>query len=218
MKKAVIMTGGRRDSAFCEFYIKKIQPDLQIAVDSGMRYYYEKKKNPDWIVGDFDSVEPEVLQYFEQQKDKSIQWIRLIPEKDDTDTEAAISLAIREGCKEIHILGATGSRLDHVLGNIQLLGIGLSENIDIYMVDAHNRIRLIDRGITIKREEQFGDYVSLIPFTQQVTGLTLEGMKYSLENHTMVCYNSLGVSNEIVDEKAKIRFSEGVLMVLETRD
>ena len=197
---------------------------MQIAVDSGMRYFYELQKTreagmevlPDWIVGDFDSVDTEILDFFEQQE--GIQWKRLIPEKDDTDTESAIRLALKEGCKQIHILGATGSRIDHMLGNIQLLGIGLENEAEICIVDENNRIRMVDKGIKIKKEEQFGEYVSLLPFTPQVKGLTLKGMKYPLKEYTMTCYNSLGISNEIVEEVAEISFDDGVLLVLETKD
>ncbi len=39
--------------------------------------------------------------------------------KDDTDTEYAIQEAIRRGAMEIVVIGATGTRSDHVLGNIQ---------------------------------------------------------------------------------------------------
>ncbi len=216
MKKAVIVTGGRINSAFCKLYIEKISPDMQIAVDSGMKHFFEMQENPDWIVGDFDSVDADILQYFEKQK--GIQWKRLIPEKDDTDTECAIRLAINEGCTQLHILGATGSRIDHMLGNIQLLGIGLQEKAEIFMVDENNRIRMVDKGLQMKKTEQFGKYVSLLPFTPQVKGLTLLGMKYPLNDYTLVCYNSLGISNEIVEDVATIDFKDGVLLVLETKD
>lgn len=216
MKKAVIVTGGRMDTAFCQAYIKNYSADIQIAVDSGMQFFYETGKNPDWIIGDFDSVDAEVLEYFENRKD--IKWVRLIPEKDDTDTEAAIRHALREGCTQIHILGATGSRIDHMLGNIHLLGIGLLEKAEIILADANNRIRMIDKEITLKKEEQYGKYVSLLPFTPKVKGLTLKGMKYPLQEYTLENYSSLGISNEIVEDRAEISFSDGVLLVLETKD
>ena len=75
------------------------------------------------------------------------------------------------------LLGATGTRLDHVLGNIELLGIGLKAGIPIQICDAHNRIRMIDRGMTLARKEQFGTYVSLIPYTECVEHLTLDVYK-----------------------------------------
>lgn len=216
MKQALIVTGGRIEPEFFGEYIRQQRVELVVAVDSGMRFFYEAKTNPDWIVGDFDSVEPAVLQYFEQQK--GIDWIRLIPEKDDTDTEAALRRVIGAGYQQIHILGGTGSRLDHVLGNIQLLGIGLEQGVEILLVDSHNRIRMIDTELKIARAEQFGYFISLIPFTPKVTGLTLKGMKYPLTKYTMVCYNSLGVSNEIIEHEASISLDTGVLLVLETRD
>lgn len=216
MKKAVIVSGGYAETVFCIEYIKVQQPDLVIAVDSGMKFFYEAGMKPDIIVGDFDSVDQEILLFFEKQK--GIEWKRLIPEKDDTDTEAAIYQAVDRECTQIHILGGTGSRLDHVLGNIELLGIGFKEQIKMYLVDSHNRIHMENQSFEIGRKEQYGKYVSLIPFTPEVTGLTLRGMKYPLTDFSLVCYNSLGISNEIIDEKAEISFKSGVLLVLETRD
>lgn len=216
MRQAVIVTGGTTDLKFALSYIQEQKPDILGAVDSGMEFFLEAGEKPDVIIGDFDSVGQDTLAFFKGQP--GIDWVTLVPEKDDTDTEAAIREMIRRGCTKIHILGATGSRLDHVLGNIELLGIGLSEGIEILMADPFNRIRLIDKGITIKREEQFGDYVSLLPFTPKVVGLTLKGMKYPLFNYEYACYSSLGISNEILEDVGEISFSEGVLLVIESRD
>lgn len=105
-----------------------------------------------------------------------------------------------------------------MLGNIHLLGIGLQEQTEILLADANNRIRMIDKGITLKKEEQYGKYVSLLPFTPRVKGLTLKGMKYPLRDYTLECYSSLGISNEIVEDMAEISFTDGVLLVLETKD
>lgn len=216
MRQAVIVTGGTTDLEFALSYIQEQKPDILGAVDSGLEFFLEAGRKPDVIIGDFDSVKQDTLAFFKGQQ--GIHWVTLVPEKDDTDTEAAIREMIRQGCEKIHILGATGSRLDHVLGNVQLLGIGLSEGVELLMADTFNRIRLIDKGITIRREEQFGDYVSLLPFTPKVMGLTLKGMKYPLLNYEYACFSSLGISNEIVEEMAEISFSEGVLLVIESKD
>ena len=214
--RAVLVSGGLTDAAFAMAYIKERKPDVLGAVDSGMEFFKRASLRPDWIIGDFDSVLEETLSYFESQK--GIFWLRLIPKKDDTDTEAAIRKMIALGADEIEILGATGSRLDHVFGNVELLGIGLEENVSMTLVDQHNRIRMIDHSLCIRKEEQFGDYVSLIPFTPVVKDVTLRGFKYPLHHFDMVCYNSLGVSNQIIEEEAWIEFREGVLLVFETRD
>lgn len=86
------------------------------------------------------------------------------------------------------------------------------------MMDVHNRIRLIDKGITIKKKEQFGKYVSLLPFAGEVVGLTLKGMKYPLTGYNYPCFSSLGISNEIAGEEGEISFTGGVLLVIESKD
>ena len=126
--------------------------------------------------------------------------------------------AIRRGAERITLLGATGTRLDHVLGNIELLGIGLKAGIPIQICDAHNRIRMIDRGMTLARKEQFGTYVSLIPYTECVEHLTLTGLKYPLTDACLRGFCSLGVSNEIVADTAEISFESGILLVVESKD
>ena len=86
------------------------------------------------------------------------------------------------------------------------------------MCDANNRIRMTERGMKLRRDEQFGTYVSLIPYTEQVEHLTLTGFKYPLTDACLKGFCSLGVSNEIKEEEAEIVFDGGVLLVIESRD
>lgn len=216
MKRALIVTGGRMDTAFGQDYIKKYTFDLIIAADFGMQFFYDAGQKPDQIIGDFDSVSAEVLRYFEAQE--GICWTRLVPEKDDTDTEAAIRLAIAAGCREIHLLGATGSRIDHMLGNVGLLGIGLAKGVAMFLADPQNRVRMIKDSMVLSRKEQYGKFISLLAVTPEVTGVTLTGMKYPLKDFTMRCYSSLGISNEIIEDAAEIRLKEGVLLVIEAAE
>lgn len=216
MNRYVIVTGGQIDDSFALKWINVINPDYIIASDYGMEFLRRVRITPDIIIGDFDSVGNETLDFFRQCK--GIQWRGLNPVKDDTDTEAAVRLAIECGAGEITLLGATGSRLDHVLANIELLGIGLKENVPMTIVDAYNRIRMIDSDFTIRKDEQFGSYVSLIPYSMKVENVCLKGFKYELDDYCMEMYNSLGVSNEIVADEAVIRFSSGVLVVVESVD
>lgn len=187
-----------------------------MAADSGMDFLYRNHLTPDIIVGDFDSVDHDALDFF--REDKRIEFCRLDPVKDDTDTEYAIRDALSRGITQLTIIGGTGSRLDHVLGNISLLGIGLEENVEIELVDEHNRVRMIDKPLSIRRDEQFGRFVSLIPYTGNVEHVTLTGFKYTLDDYTMGGFNSLGVSNEIKEEVAHIEFSSGILLVIESVD
>lgn len=214
--RGLIITGGNiRDEFACE-KIKTGGYDMIMAADSGMDFLYRNHLTPDIIVGDFDSVDHDALDFF--REDKRIEFCRLDPVKDDTDTEYAIRDALSRGITQLTILGGTGSRLDHVFGNISLLGIGLEENVEIELVDEHNRVRMIDKPLSIRRDEQFGRFVSLIPYTGNVEHVTLTGFKYTLDDYTMGGFNSLGVSNEIKEEVARIEFSSGILLVIESVD
>lgn len=215
-EKILIVSGGSIDDSFAAEWLEEAAPDYLIAADSGMEFFYRVGKLPDMIIGDFDSVKPEVLDFFKKKAEILIK--ELNPIKDDTDTEFAIRQAIALGAKEITILGGTGSRLDHVLGNIALLGIGLMEQASIFLVDKNNRIRMIDKPLKLSKTEQFGSYVSLIPYHGEVEHLYLKGFKYPLEDFCLKAFNSLGISNEIAAATAEISFSKGILLVIEARD
>lgn len=212
----VIISGGHIDDAFALNYLEENKYDCMIAADSGMNFLHRNGLVPDIIAGDFDSVQSSTLQHF--QGLNNVQVIKLNPVKDDTDTEFVIREAIRCGATEIIVLGATGTRLDHVLANVNLLGIGLEENVSIELVDAHNRIRMIDDSLEIKKSNQFGSFVSILPVKGDAKGVTLEGMKYPLQDADIVYFSSLGISNEIVDDTARIIVREGVLLVIESND
>lgn len=214
--KALIVAGGKTDENFAREMILQGGYEFIVAVDSGLNFFYQAGIEPDIVVGDFDSVGEDVLDYYRDHEHVEI--CMLNPEKDDTDTEFSIREAIRRGANKITLMGGTGTRVDHLLGNVSLLGIGLEENVSIELVDPYNRIRMVDCGIEIRKKEQFGNFLSVIPYSDIVTGVTLEGVKYPLTNHTMGGYNSLGISNEIVADTAKISFEKGILLVIESRD
>ena len=212
----VIVSGGHIDDSFALDWLEKNEYDCMIAADSGMDFLYRNRIVPDVIAGDFDSAKSDSLDYFAGLN--GVQVIKLNPIKDDTDTEYVIREAIRRGAREITVLGATGTRLDHVLANVNLLGVGLEEGVPIQLVDKHNRVRMTDSVLTIGREEQFGSYVSVLPVKGDAKGVTLAGMKYSLEKADIACFSSLGVSNEILEDVARITVEQGVLLVIESRD
>ncbi|MFQ8689109.1 MAG: thiamine diphosphokinase [Blautia sp.] len=216
---SIIISGGRIESDFAlEFLKKKKGKVLVIAADRGLEFCSECGIIPDWAVGDFDSVASEVLKKYERIS--GLRWRKLVPEKDDSDTQSAMNLAIELGSKKVEILGGTGSRLDHVLANLGLLSYGEQKGITVALLDANNYVCLLaDRETILRREEQFGDYVSFFPVWGEVRGLTLEGFKYPLCRHHLTVFDSgLTVSNEIVDEEAKIQFEKGPLFMIMSKD
>ncbi len=219
-KKVLIVTGGSIDYDLLERYIKK-EYDYIIAADKGLLPFLFLDRQPDCIVGDFDSADADVVAYYKEYcAQKNIKMIVHPCMKDETDTHLALLLAIEEHADFITILGGTGTRFDHSFANISLLTLLLDKEIYGEIVDRHNRISMLKGGRrkVIRRGEQYGDFVSLIPYTEAARGITLKGFLYPLSGETLELGISRGISNEISGEAGEIFFEEGILIVVEARD
>lgn len=220
MKKVLIITGGRTDTNFIAEVHKEYAPDVIIAADRGIMATNELNIIPDYVVGDFDSGDIEVVEYFKSQFETYGKPIvkTFNPEKDETDTELAISLALSLNTKEIVILGATGTRLDHTIANIELLYKIMESGINAKIMDEYNVISIHDKEIVLKKEKTFGKYFSLLPFTENVKGLNIKGAKYEVKNYVLSSGSSLGISNEFDKDKVEISFNGGILILFQTDD
>lgn len=188
---------------------------MVIAADRGVEACVKLGITPDFIIGDFDSVSEEGKEYLSQYKGTVVS---LNPVKDDTDTEAALHLAFHKTQGDIVILGGTGTRLDHVMGNISILKQGIAQGRKVLLMDPYNRIQMVKSQLLIEKGEQFGKYVSVFPLDGRAEGVTLKGFFYPLDNATLESDSSLGVSNEITGEVGEIFVKSGLLLVIESRD
>lgn len=210
----LIVTGGTTDEKFLKKYLSENKFDKLIAVDKGLEILSKLQIRPNYIIGDFDSVNCDVLKQYEN---KNIPITYLKPEKDFTDTHMALKLAIQIGSTSITIIGAIGTRIDHSLANIHVLKETLDNNVQAKLVNENNEIMLINKETVIKKNGNF-KYVSIIPLTSKVTGVTLRGFKYFLENATLNIGESIGVSNEQVEDKATIEIKEGIAILIFSKD
>lgn len=218
--KTIIVSGGNIEDDFALCFLRKTKYDYLIAADKGMEFLKRAKLVPDEIVGDFDSADKNAADFFRnglagEARPKIRQFC---PQKDYTDMEIAMQTALERASTEIVVLGATGTRIDHVLGSIRNLSIPMRAGVPCCIVDSHNRIRMTERSLTISREEQYGKYVSLLAHGGDVTKLTLEGFFYPLDDYTLHADQALGISNEITAEEGHIIFESGCLLVIESRD
>ena len=188
--------------------------DLCIAADVGADNAKLLGDTPDIIVGDFDSAKLDML-----KKDFPKAEITVVPaEKDFTDSELAIETAIKKGATEIVIIGGLDGRLDHTLTNISLLEALAKSGIYATITNGKNRARYIESTSTLIPRGYF-KYLSLIPRTEKVKGVTILGCKYPLENATLTkASQGMTISNEITENCAFIAAKKGGLLIIESSD
>ena len=222
---AVIISGGTIDDVFVKHILERekrqggVPACLVIAADRGLLFFLRNDMTPDIAIGDFDSTPDKKVEEAYSRMKTDTEFIRLKPEKDVSDTHAAMLLAAERGAKRVLLLGGTGTRLDHVTANLGLLLAAEEAGASVVIQDPHNCIFLAERCMTLKKSDYEGRYVSLFPLGGNVTSLTLTGFKYPLTDYTLRFSDaSLTVSNEIIGEEAEIAFKSGCLAVMITED
>lgn len=200
--KALIFSGGNFNGLPKGF--DPAEYSLTIAADKGYAYAEDLGITPDIFVGDFDS-------FFDENRVKSPDIFRLKSEKDMTDTQEAVQIAIERGADSITVLGALGGRIDHTLANIQLLKFGLDRGAKVEIADQDNYVTLISRPVSIKK--QAGCCLSLIPLTK-CAHVSVRGVYYPLTDAVMDLGNPYGVSNEFVEEYADIDPGNGLMLLM----
>ncbi|WP_314587765.1 thiamine diphosphokinase [Paenibacillus terrigena] len=197
--------------------LNDIKPgDFIIGVDRGAAFLMEHQIPMHIAVGDFDSVTKEVKDQIALCSERFIDCDPIY--KDLTDTEMALELALEQNPSEIVIYGALGTRIDHSLSNIHLLRRTLEAGVHCTLIDPHNEICIMDASRPYHVKKTSFTYVSLLPLSLQVTGVTLEGFRYPLHQATLTIGKSLSVSNELEKELGTITITDGLLLVMLTRD
>lgn len=211
--KALVFAGAEiRDYSFCEKYMDGA--DVVICCDSGLRHAKALGIRPDYIVGDFDSVTPEVWEYYKGQEIP----VRQFPtRKNETDMELGVLLALELGAEELALFGGIGDRFDHTLANAHYLLSLLKKGVRARLVDEKNCVEVIDRHLTVCGK--VGDIVSTIPLSMEVRGITLKGFSYPLTDFDLSLDDDyIAVSNVLAEERAEIDIREGYLFVIRSRD
>lgn len=210
-KRIIIFAGGNLNVwALAEIN----DDDVLVGADSGALFLIRQQRRPHLAVGDFDSVTPEQLDVIRQGSDEVLTVDAVM--KDWTDTELAFNWALEQRPAEIVIIGALGTRFDHSLANVHLLRKGLQHGIACKIVDEHNEIYVIDRYARL--DQRHFPYCSLLPLSMEVTGITLRGFQYPLQEATLTIGHSLGISNVITAQYGEIFVESGLLLVILSKD
>lgn len=187
--------------------------DFILSADGGTNYCIKASVMPNAVIGDLDSISREVLDIVYE---KNIPVEKFPVKKDRTDSELAIDYLIQKEFKDITLIGAIGSRMDHTLANLLLLNKLHGKGIKGKIVAENNIIYLVDNELIVNKEEDF--YLSVIPITNSGTLISLKGFEYELDNIRIGFGSTRGISNKIVKDKGIIKVHEGKCLISISRD
>ena len=206
MKRCVIMGGAPiGDTAAAVSALRN--DDYLICCDSGLRHLNILGRQPDLIIGDFDS---------HPRPDTDVETIVLPTVKDDTDTAYAVKESLRRGFEDFLLLGVVGKRLDHTWANVCLLLYLDTLGKRAIILDDYSELSVVSRDAA----EVTADYpfFSLLNVDGQADGITVTGAKYPLEGASIGCEYQYGVSNEVLPGMtARITVGKGRLLLVKIR-
>lgn len=189
--------------------------DMWIGADRGALTLINYGLKVDWALGDFDSINSEERDFLQQNANGFQQYPS---EKDATDLEIALEKAIELNANTVYLFGVTGGRFDHTLVNVQTLYKLKKIDIKGMIIDYMNYIELILPGIHTILNNKLYPYISFLPLTLIVNGLTLKGFQYPLDNETIELGSTLCVSNKLLENQGTIVYKEGVLLLIKSRE
>ncbi|MCG6538119.1 MAG: thiamine diphosphokinase, partial [Syntrophales bacterium LBB04] len=205
----IIAGGPVGNKAFMSAQVAELAPVHLICADGGARHLDALGLMPDVIIGDMDSLSPDLLRRFEEGGSRAIRHPR---DKRETDTQLALEYALQLEPDEIRIFGALGGRIDHALANISLLAEAAKKGVPTKLVDEWCEVFCVDRDCII--EGMPGQTLSLLPLSSQVCGINLEGFAYPLSGGTMQIGAPYGLSNRLQVRRGAISIDSGLLLVV----
>jgi thiamine pyrophosphokinase len=188
--------------------------DLVIAADGGAALSHQLGLEPQVVVGDMDSLPPNVRVELEA---RGCEFVTHPARKDETDTELAILYALGQGADEIVLLAGVGDRLDHTLANVFLLALSELASIKASIVSGDTETWLLRGGGEIEIRGQPGDTVTLLPVGQDAVGVSSKGLEWPLDDDTLRFGPARGVSNVMTAPVARVTLHQGLLLVFRLR-
>lgn len=201
-QKALVIANGIQPK---NSIVKKIVStvDYIICADGGANHALKMRIKPDVIIGDLDSITPKTKKYYQNVP------IIFVGDRDSTDLEKAIKFCIVRNIKIIDIIGATGDRIDHTIGNLGCFK-KFGKKVTLKIIDPAGELFLVRKNIklnTIVRKN-----ISLIPL-DQCEGVTTKNLKYSLKNDSLELGIREGTTNKAISDNVTIDLRSGTLLL-----
>jgi thiamine pyrophosphokinase len=183
--------------------IKSTQFILVIAADGGASHALRFGYQPQHVVGDLDSITPEI------KKQLSKTQFLQDPSQHLNDLEKALKFCEIEEVKHLTVLGISGKRLDHTLNNLSVIS-RFDQKFKLRILDAHSEIFLVRQSWQYSGKEK--QLISLIPLGT-VEGITTEGLAFALKDESLDFGKREGLSNYIVSSPVSVKITRGLLFI-----
>ena len=205
--RAFVFGGGE---IFPEYIEEKVQEgDVVVCADSVYQNALAMGVKVDVLVGDFDSLN--------DVPDGKFELVRVPAEKDQTDTQLAVDIALERGADEIIIVCSTSGRADHAISAMAILEYLYEKRVPAVLVNGQNRVRFVRDGGTIIVRSAY-KYFSVLTLDKIAKKVSIEGGKYPLVKKDIGRGFQFAVSNEIVKNAALITVKKGSVYIIESRD
>ena len=185
--------------------------DLVIAADSGLHTAQKLNMHVDFVVGDFDSVDASALA---RATSAHTQAIRHSADKDFTDLESALLLAVDKNSQHIIIVTAGGGRLDHQFGFIAAMFNPKLRNCKVEALWQNNRLFALQGPANCDIATQVGDTVAIQSFSDKSEKISTTGLQWQLTNESLNNFETRGVSNIATKEQVSVSVELGQLLVI----
>ena len=185
--------------------------DLVIAADSGLHTAQKLNMHVDFVVGDFDSVNASALA---RATSAHTQAIRHSADKDFTDLESALLLAVDKNSQHIIIVTAGGGRLDHQFGFIAAMFNPKLRNCKVEALWQNNRLFALQGPANCDIATQVGDTVAIQSFSDKSEKISTTGLQWQLTNESLNNFETRGVSNIATKEQVSVSVELGQLLVI----
>lgn len=185
--------------------------DWLICANGGTKHALQMGLTPDVVIGDLDSLGPDIQATLETQ---GVQLQSYPADKDQTDLELALDLAVSAGVTAIDILAVQGGRLDQSLANLLLLTRPEWGQAQVRAIVENEAAWAVWDGQQVEINGTPGDRLSLVPLAQQVTSVTLTGVKWPLDEATLELGSTWSISNVLTESTAHLHVGKGVLLVI----
>ena len=207
----VIVLGGGPVSAT----LGSVPPDaVVVAADSGLESALGAGLTVQHVVGDFDSVDPEILAIAIANGTEPH---RHPADKDHTDGELAFRLVAgwAENGAEVHVFTAAAGRFDHLLSDVLAFAGPTLADLTVTGFVGDVVVTVVRPGMPRTVTGVVGEQVSLIPVHGPVTGVSTVGLRWPLVAARLFVGTSRGVSNEFATARATVELEDGVLLVVQ---